>query len=52
MVTKIRRKVFINKRTKQMSVSIPKKQVKLTNPTIKFGEDLFVELTVLNKDSE
>ena len=47
MVCKIIRKVFWNKRNKQPSVSIPKK---LLDPTIAFGEKLFVELKVIKKD--
>lgn len=43
------RKVFINKKTKQGMVTLSKKQMKVANPTLKFGEDLFVELEVFNK---
>ena len=43
------RKPFINKRTKQMSVSIPRKELKKIDPTLKFGDDLFVELRVFRK---
>ncbi len=47
MAKKIIRKVFVNKRNKQLSVSLSKKELKIANPDIKFGEDLFVELKVL-----
>ena len=43
------KKVFVNKRTKQLSVTIPKKKLKAMNPKIKFGEDLFVELRILKR---
>lgn len=46
---KIRMKVFTNKRTKQLTVVIPKKKVKASKPGIKFGEELFVDLEVFNK---
>ena len=41
------RKVFINKRNKQLTVPLSKKQLKIINPTIKFDKDLFVELRIL-----
>lgn len=49
MVSKkyIKRKVFLNKKNNQLSVSIPKKKLKKLYPSIKFGEDLFVELRVI-----
>lgn len=47
MVVKVRRKVFMNKNTKQLTVTIPKKQLKKMDPDIKFGEELFVELKIL-----
>ena len=50
MTKKITRKVFINKKTKQMMVTIPKKAFKKLNPSIKFDKDLFVSLEVFNKD--
>jgi len=43
------RKVFVNKRNNQLNVPLSKKQIKKTNPTIKFGEDLFVKLVIFNK---
>ncbi len=46
---KIIRKVYINKRNKQLNISLPKKQLKLLDPTIKFGDDLFVELRVFRR---
>ncbi len=49
MKKRIVRKVFINKRTRQPSVSLSKKQLKLMDPTIKFGEDLFVEIILVRK---
>ncbi len=49
MVRKIIKKASVNKRTKQLSVIIPKKEIKKLNPTIKFGKDLFVKLEVFNK---
>jgi len=44
---KIVRKVFVNKKTKQFSVTLSKKQLKAADPTIKFGENLFVEIKLL-----
>ena len=46
---KIIRKVFFNKKNKQLSVSLPKKEFKKLDPTIKFNEDLFVELRIVKK---
>lgn len=43
------RKVFVNKKTKQMSVSLSKKEIKTVDPTIKFGKHLFVRLEVFSK---
>ncbi|KKN59067.1 hypothetical protein LCGC14_0546220 [marine sediment metagenome] len=43
------RKVFINKKNNQLNVPLSKKQIKKIDPTIKFGEDLFVELVIFNK---
>ncbi len=48
MPKKITRKVFVNKRNKQLSVPLSRKEIKKLNPTIKFGEELFVELTIFN----
>ncbi len=42
-------KTMVNKKTKQRSIAIPKKKLKLLDPTIKFDEDLFVSLRVFNK---
>lgn len=47
MPKKIIRKVFVNKRNKQLSVSISKKQLKKIDPSIKFSEALFVELKIV-----
>lgn len=41
------RKVFVNKNNKQLTVPLSKKQIKAVDPTIKFNEDLFVELKIL-----
>jgi len=49
MATKIIRKAAINKRTKQLSVTIPKKELKATNPKLKFNEDIFVELRIVRR---
>ena len=49
MVVKVIRKVSVNKRTKQLSVTIPKKQLRKMDPDLKFGEDLFVELKILKR---
>lgn len=49
MGKKIRVKPFINKRTKQMSVTIPKKRFSKRDTTLKEGEELFVELSIFKK---
>ena len=41
------RKVFVNKKTKQASVTISKKEMKKIDPSIKFSDKLFVELRIL-----
>ncbi len=46
------RKVFINKKNKQLSVPLSKKQIKAVDPTIKFSDDLFVQLIIFNKKKE
>ena len=46
---KIIRKVFVNKRNKQLSVPLSKKEIKAVNPTIKFSDNLFVKITIFNK---
>lgn len=43
------RKVFINKRNKQLTVPLSKKQLKIMDPTIKFDKNLFVELSIFKK---
>lgn len=43
------RRLFLNKRTKQLTATIPKKQIKALDPTIKFSDELFVELRVFKK---
>ncbi len=40
----ITRKVFVNRKNKQLSISLSKKQLKKNNPTLKFGENLFVDI--------
>ncbi len=49
MVVKVIRKASINKRTKQLSVTLPKRELKKMDPELKFGEDLFVELKILKR---
>lgn len=43
------RKMFVNKRTKQLSVTIPKKAFRELDPTIKFGDELFVKLEIFKR---
>ena len=43
------RKVFINKKTKQASVTLSRKEIKKIDPTIKFGDKLFVKLQILKE---
>ena len=43
------RKVFINKRNNQMSVPLSRKEIKLMDPTIKFSDKLFVELSFIKR---
>ena len=52
MIKKITRKVFVNKKNKQLNVPLSKKQIKIFNPGIKFNEELFVELKIFNKKKE
>ncbi len=49
MAKKIVRKLFINKRTKQLSLTIPKKEIRASDPTIKFDENLFVRLEFIRR---
>ncbi len=49
MVKTIIRKVFVNKRNKQLTVPLSKKEIRKINPKIKFGETLFVELKILKQ---
>ncbi len=44
------RKVFINKKTKQGSVTLSKKEIKKLNPDLKFGKHLFVRLEIFRKE--
>ncbi len=41
------RKVFINKKTKQPIVTLSKKELRKIDPSIKFGDNLFVRLEIL-----
>lgn len=43
------RKVFVNKKNKQLTVPLSKKEIKKFNPSIKFDENLFVSLEIFNK---
>ncbi len=49
MVVKVIRKASVNKNTKQLSVTIPKRELRKMDPDLKFGEDLFVELKILKR---
>lgn len=49
MARKIIVKPFVNKRTKQISVTIPKRKFSKRDTTLKEGEELFVELTLLKR---
>ncbi len=44
MTKKVISKVLFNKKTGQMMIFPSKKKTKALNPTIKFGDDLFVKL--------
>ncbi|KKN14662.1 hypothetical protein LCGC14_0993930 [marine sediment metagenome] len=46
------RKVFINKKTKQPIVTLSKKELRKIDPSIKFGEDLFVRLEILRRKKD
>lgn len=46
---KIIRKVFINKRNNQLTVPLSRKELKIADPKIKFGKDLFVQLEIFKK---
>lgn len=52
MTKTIIRKVFVNKRNKQLTVPLSKKEIKKINPKIKFSENLFVELRVLEQSKK
>lgn len=41
------RKAFVNKKTKQYSVTIPKKEISAIDPTLKYNKDLFVRIRIL-----
>jgi hypothetical protein len=49
MSKNIIRKVFVNKKNKQLTVPLSKKEIKKMNPTIKFDADLFVSLKIFQK---
>ncbi len=44
---KIIRRTFFNKKNKQLTITLSKKQLRAADPTIKFGETLFVEIKLL-----
>ena len=43
------RKVFINKKNKQLTVPLSKKEIKKKHPTIRFDENLFVRIELLRR---
>lgn len=47
------RKPFINKRTQQMSVTIPKRELKRQidsiKPSLKYSDELFVKISLFRK---
>ena len=43
------RKVFINKKNKQLTVPLSRKEIKKRHPTLRFDEDLFVKLEFLRR---
>ena len=49
MGKKVVSRVIINRRTGQLMIFPSKKKIKIANPTIKFGDDLFVSLEFLRK---
>ena len=49
MAKKVISKVIFNKRTGQLMIFPSKKKIKAANPTIKFGDNLFVKLEFLEK---
>ncbi len=51
-MAKIIRKVFMNKNNKQLSVPLSKRQIKKIHPTIKFGEELFVEIKIIRRKNK
>lgn len=52
MARKFTRKIFVNKKTKQMSVTIPKKRLSKETSTLKEGKELFVKLEILIRDKK
>lgn len=49
MTKKMIRKVFVNKKNKQLTVPLSRKEIKKIDPTIKFSDNLFVELSIFKK---
>ena len=49
MSKEIIRKIFVNSRNKQLTISLSKKEIKVIDPTIKFGENLFAKLRIFMK---
>ncbi len=43
------RKTFVNKKNKQRTVVLSSKEIKKIDPTIKFGDELFVKLQIFKK---
>ncbi len=46
------RKVFINKKNKQLTVPLSRKEIKKRHPTLRFDEDLFVKLEFLRRKKD
>ena len=46
-VKNIIRKVFINSRNKQLTITLSKKEIRKVFPTIKFSDELFAKLKIL-----
>lgn len=49
-MSKIIRKIYVNKKNGQMSITIPKKM--FSKPTLKFAENLFAEVKIWNLKRE
>ncbi len=50
--TSIRRKVFVNKNNKQLTIPLSKREIRKINPTIKFNRKLFVTLEIFNEEEK